>query len=308
MMRFGFALPQVGLAAGPEALVMVAKRAEDLGFDSVWVLDRILWPINPRAPYPLGDGSLPAQYKSVLDPLETLTFAAAHTSRITLGTGVLNLPWYNPVLLARRLTTLDILSVGRLGVGFGIGWSPDEYEAAGVTWHERGKRADELIQALKKIWTTDPVEFQGKYYRIPKSVIGPKPVQKPYPPVYMAAYTPSAMKRVAVEANGWFPVGIPLSGVGPMFEGIKNMAKEAGRDPSAIELIVRANVEIHNSSIQKDRVDFTGALDQIAEDVKTTQKLLATEIVFDAQFSPGVETANDLVSRMEQLWRIAKQI
>jgi probable F420-dependent oxidoreductase len=305
-MRFGFALPQVGSSVGPEALVTVAKRAEDLGFDSLWVLDRILWPVNPRAPYPIGDGSLPVKYKSVLDPLETLTFAAAHTRRITLGTSVLNLPWYTPVLLARRLTTLDILSAGRLKVGFGVGWSPDEYEAAGATWHERGKRADELIQALKKIWTTDPVEFQGKYYRIPKSLIGPKPVQKPHPPVYMAAYTPSAMKRVATEADGWFPVGIPLSGVGPMFEGIKGMAKEAGRDPSAIELIVRANVEIHNSPIQKERADFTGTLEQIAEDVKATQKLGATEIVFDAQFSPGVETANDLVSRMEQLWRMVK--
>jgi len=305
-MRFGFALPQVGSAVGPESLVTVAKRAEDLGFDSLWVLDRILWPINPQVPYPIGDGSLPAKYKSVLDPLDTLTFAAAHTRRIALGTSVLNLPWYTPVLLARRLTTLDILSAGRLKVGFGVGWSPDEYEAAGVTWQERGKRADELIQALKKIWTTDPVEFHGKYYRIPKSVIGPKPVQKPHPPVYMAAYTASAMKRVAAEANGWFPVGIPLSGVGPMFEGIRNMAKEAGRDPSALELIVRANVEIQSSPIEKERVDFTGKLEQIAEDVKATQKLGATEIVFDAQFSPGVETANDLVSRMEQLWRIVK--
>jgi probable F420-dependent oxidoreductase len=305
-MRFGFALPQVGSAVGPEALVTVAKRAEDLGFDSLWVLDRILWPVNPQAPYPIGDGSLPVKYKSVLDPLETLTFAAAHTRRVALGTSVLNLPWYNPVLLARQLTTLDILSAGRLRVGFGIGWSPDEYEAAGVTWQERGKRADELIQALKKIWTTDPVEFQGKYYRIPKSVIGPKPVQKPHPPIYMAAYTPSAMKRVAVEAKGWFPVGIPLSGVGPMLEGIKGMAKEAGRDPSALELIVRANVEIHNSPIQKDRVDFSGTLEQIAEDVKATQKLGAAEIVLDVQFSPAIETANDVVSRMGQLWQIAK--
>jgi probable F420-dependent oxidoreductase len=305
-MRFGFALLQVGSAVGPEAVVTVAKRAEDLGFDSLWVLDRILWPVNPQVPYPIGDGSLPVKYKSVLDPLETLTFAAAHTRRIALGTSVLNLPWYTPVLLARRLTTLDILSGGRLKVGFGIGWSPDEYEAAGVTWQERGKRADELIQALKKIWTTDPVEFEGKYYRIPKSVIGPKPAQKPHPPVYMAAYTPSAMKRVAAEANGWFPVGIPLSGVGPMFEGIKAMAKEVGRDPAALELIVRANVEIHNSRIQKDRVDFTGTLEQIAEDVKTTQNLGAAEIVFDAQFSPGVETANDIVSRMEQIWRMVK--
>jgi hypothetical protein len=91
-----------------------------------------------------------------------------------------------------------------------------------------------------------------------------------------------------------------------MFEGIKNMAKEAGRDPSAMELIVRANVEIHDSPIQKDRVDFNGTLEQIAEDVKTTQKLGAAEIVFDAQFSPGVERANDVVSRMEELWRVTK--
>jgi probable F420-dependent oxidoreductase len=280
--------------------------AEALGFDSLWVLDRILWPVNPQVPYPIGDGSLPVKYKSVLDPLETLTFAAAYSRRAALGTSVLNLPWYTPVLLARRLTTLDILSAGRLRVGFGIGWSPDEYDAAGATWQERGKRADELIQALKKIWTTDPVEFQGKYYRIPKSVIGPKPVQKPHPPIYMAAYTPSAMKRVATEANGWFPVGVPLSGIGPMFDSIKDMAKLAGRNPSALELIVRANVEIHDTPIQKDRVDFTGALEQIAQDVQTTQKLGAAEIVLDAQFSPGVETVGDIVSRMEELWRIAK--
>lgn len=305
-MRFGFALPQLGSAIGPEALDSVAKRAEELGFDSLWVLDRILWPVNPRAPYPIGDGSLPAKYKSVLDPLETLTFAAARTRRVALGTSVLNLPWYNPVLLARQLTTLDVLSAGRLRVGFGMGWSPDEYEAAGTAWQERGKRADELLQALKKIWTTDPVEFQGKYYRIPKSIIDPKPVQKPHPPIYMAAYTPSAMKRVATEANGWFPVGIPLSGIGAMFEGIKAMSKEAGRNSSALELIVRANIEIHSAAIEKDRVDFTGTLGQIAEDIKTTQKLGAAEIVLDVQFSPGVETASDIVAKMEQLWRVVK--
>lgn len=306
-MRFGFALPQVGSAIGPEGLVSVAQRAEDLGFDSLWVLDRILWPVNPKAPYPIGDGSLPVKYKNVLDPLETLTFAAAHTRRIALGTSVLNLPWYNPVLLARRLTTVDVLSAGRLRVGFGIGWSPDEYEAAGVTWEERGKRADELLQALKQIWTTDPVEFHGRYYRIPKSVIGPKPVQKPHPPIYMAAYAPSAMRRVAIEASGWFPVGIPLSGIGPMFEGIKGMAQEAGRDPSGLELIVRANVEVHNTFIEKDRIDFTGTLEQIVEDVTMARKVGAGEIVIDAQFSPGVEAAKDIIARMEDLWRGAKQ-
>jgi probable F420-dependent oxidoreductase len=306
-LRFGFALPQIGSLAGPEALVMVAKRAENLGVDSLWVLDRLLWPVNPRAPYPLGDGSLPVQYKNVLDPVETLTFAAAHTSRIALATGVLNLPWYNPVLLARRLTTLDILSRGRLRVGFGIGWSPDEYEAAGATWQDRGKRADESIEMLKKIWTTDPVEFQGKHYRLPKSFIGPKPVQKPHPPIYMAAFTPSAMKRVAAEANAWLPVGIPLSGVGAMFDGIKNMAKEAGRDPSAIELIVTAGVEIYKTPIEKERTEFTGTLEQIGEDFAKARKLGAAEVAIYAQFLPAGETAKDLVTRMEDLWPIAKQ-
>jgi probable F420-dependent oxidoreductase len=306
-LRFGFALPQIGSLAGPEALVMVAKRAEDLGVDSLWVLDRLLWPVNPRAPYPLGDGSLPVQYKNVLDPVETLTFAAAHTSRIALATGVLNLPWYNPVLLARRLTTLDILSRGRLRLGFGIGWSPDEYEAAGATWQDRGKRADESIEMLKKIWTTDPVEFQGKHYRLPKSFIGPKPVQKPHPPIYMAAFTPSAMKRVAAEANAWLPVGIPLSGVGAMFDGIKNMAKEAGRDPSAIELIVTAGVEIYKTPIEKERTEFTGTLEQIGEDFAKARKLGAAEVAIYAQFLPAGETAKDLVTRMEDLWPIAKQ-
>jgi probable F420-dependent oxidoreductase len=306
-MRFGFALPQVGSVVGPEALLSIAKRAEDLGFDSLWVLDRILWPVNPRAPYPIGDGSLPVQYKNVLDPVETLTFAAAHTSRIALATGVLNLPWYNPVLLAHRLTTLDVLSRGRLRVGFGIGWSPDEYEAAGTGWEDRGKRADEAIRVIKKIWTTDPVEFEGKHYRIAKSFIGPKPVQKPHPPIYMAAFTPSAMKRVAAEADAWLPVGIPLSGVGAMFDGIKKMAKDAGRDPSTLELILTAGVEIHERPIEKERAEFTGSLEQIAEDFATAQKLGAAEITTYAQFLPAGETAEGLITRMEDLWRIAQK-
>jgi probable F420-dependent oxidoreductase len=306
-MRFGFALPQIGPIAGPDALVTVAQRAEELGFDSLWVLDRTLFPVSPRVAYPIGDGTLPVLYKRVLDPLETLAFVAARTSRIALGTSVLNLPWYTPVLLARRLTTLDVLSGGRLRVGFGIGWSPDEYEAAGTPWQERGKRADELVAALKAIWTTDPVEFRGEFYRIPKSFIGPKPVQKPHPPVYMAAYTPAAMKRVAKQADGWFPVGIPLGGVAQMFEGIQGMARECGRDPGALQLVVRGNVEFSDAPLGKDRHDFTGSLEQIAGDIAVTRKLGAAELLFDVQFSQGVKTKEDIVARMKQLWQIAGQ-
>ena len=305
-MRIGFALPQVGPIGGPDAITRVARRAEELGFDSLWVLDRLLYPVNPRAPYPVGDGTLPIKYKRVLDAIETLTFAAARTERIALGTSVLNIPWYNPVLLARRLATLDVLSGGRLRVGLGIGWSPDEYEAAGASWKTRGKGADERVSALKAIWTKDPVEFEGTGYKVAKSFIGLKPIQKPHPPIYMAAYTPGAMKRVAREANGWFPVGIPLTAVGPMFEQLKGMAQQVGRNPESLQLVVRGNLEFMASATSKERADFTGTRDQIATDFEAAKNLGANELVCDVQFSPGIETVEDILRRMEDVRTMAK--
>ncbi len=306
-MRLGFALPQVGNAAGSEAVATVAKRAEEVGYDSLWVLDRLLYPVEPRAPYPIGDGTLPIQYKTSMDPLQTLAFAAANTKRIKVGTSILNLPWYNPVLLARSLATLDVLSGGRLRAGFGMGWSPDEYEAAGVSWSGRGKRADELIRAIKTIWTTNPVEFKGEYVQIAKSFIDPKPVQKPHPPIYMAAYAPTALQRVARESNGWFPVGIPTKALPEMFNGLKGMAKEAGRDPSELEMIARGNVELSDSAVGGERADFTGSIDQIGADIAATKEAGATELVLDVQFSPGVQKTEDYVKRLEQLWDVAKK-
>jgi len=306
-MRLGFALPQVGKAAGPEAVTAVSTKAEELGFDSLWVLDRLLWPIKPRAPYPAGDGSLPVQYKSTLDPLQTLAFAAAQTKRVTVGSSVLNLPWYNPTLLARTLTSLDVLSGGRLRVGFGMGWSPDEYEAAGMSWSGKGKRADEFIRALKTIWTTDPVEFKGEYVHIAESIIALKPIQKPHPPIYMAAYSPGALQRVARESNGWFPVGIPLKAVPEMFGGIQAMAKEAGRDPSKLELIVRGNCEFSDSALSGERADFTGTIEQIGTDIAATREIGAHELVLDVQFAPGVESGDDYLTRMKQLWDVANK-
>jgi len=304
-MRLGFALPQVGPLAGPDSISKVARRAEELGYNSLWVLDRLLYPLNPRVPYPIGDGSLPELYKRVLDPIQTLAFAAARTDKIGIGTSVLNLPWYNPVLLARTLASLDVLSGGRLAVGVGIGWSPDEYEAAGTDWSTRGKRADEYISAIKKMWTTDPVEVRGTDFGVSRSIIGLKPLQKPHPPIYMAAYTPGAMSRVAREANGWFPVGVPLSAVGQMFEGIKELAKSSGRDPKTLGLLIRGNVEFTQSAGSGSRVDFTGTSEQIAADIAAVRKLGTDELVLDVQFSPGINTVDDVLRRMEELYRMA---
>jgi probable F420-dependent oxidoreductase len=177
--------------ATPEAVIAVAERAEALGYDSLWTIERLLYPVRLQRPYPVTpDGSLPEVYKHTLDPLEALTFAAARTKKIALGTSVIDMPYYNPVLLARRLTTLDFLSNGRLRVGLGIGWSKDEVDATGGDFHRRGAMAEEGIQVLKAIWTTNPVKFQGKFYRVPESYIGPKPVQKPHPPIRIAANSP----------------------------------------------------------------------------------------------------------------------
>ena len=175
-MKVGFGLPQMGPAASPDAVVKAAQRAEELGYDSVWVIERLLYPLKPQTPYPATpDGSLPDVYKRVLDPLATLTFLAAKTSRVGLGTSVLDMPYYNPVMLARQLTTLDVLSQGRLRLGLGLGWSKDEYDAVGATFKGRGARADEFIQVLKAIWTTDPVEFHGNFTTSPNPSSSPSP-------------------------------------------------------------------------------------------------------------------------------------
>ena len=299
-MRIGFNLPQIGPAASPEAMVRVAQRAEELGYDSVWVIERLLFPTNPQTPYvATPDGSLPEVYKIVFDPIESLTFVAGQTSRIALGTSVLDIPYYNPVMLARRLTTLDVLSNGRLRVGLGQGWSQDEFDATGASMKGRGKRADEFLSVLKAIWTTDPVEFKGEFYQIPKSIIQPKPVQKPHPPIYLAAFTPPGMKRAATMANGWNPVAMP--GLDEMVAGFKAMVKQAGRDPADLDVVVRANIVVTDQPQGEGRFAFVGSEDEIKQDIVSMQKLGATELFFDPTFSPDGASVEGFLSRMEKM-------
>ena len=301
-MRLGFALPQVGTFAGPDALSRIARTSEELGYDTLWVLDRVLAPTDPQAPYPASaDGSLPDEFKHVLDPVGTLTFVAALTSRVGLGTSILNLAYYNPVLLGRQLATLDVLSGGRLRIGLGTGWSPDEFEATGSPMDDRGARTDEALQALYAIWGDDPVAFDGTYFRVPPSTIGVKPVQKPHPPVYMAAYAPPSMRRIAKYADGWNPAGVPIAAMGEMFAGIKQMAAAEGRDPESLELVIRANVYFSDDPIGDGRVDFMGTIEQIGGDVAAARDLGADEVFFDVQFSPDVNSVDAMAMRMEQL-------
>ncbi|MCH7811337.1 MAG: TIGR03619 family F420-dependent LLM class oxidoreductase [Chloroflexi bacterium] len=305
-MKLGFNLPNLGPAASPDAIVRVAKRAEEMGYDSVWVLERLLYPVSPRSKYPATpDGSMPDVFKINYDPIETLTFVAAQTSRIRLGTSVLDMPYYNPVMLARRLTTLDILSGGRLQLGMGQGWSKDEMEATGAPPKGLGKRADEFMELLKAIWTTDPVEYDGEFFKLAKSSIQPKPVQKPHPPISLAAYSPGAMQRVAKYANAWMPGGVPVDDMKEMFEGIKGMAQQAGRDPAELKLIVRANLYMSQQPAGEGRYIFAGSPDEIKADIAAVRELGAEEVLFDPTFEEQGTTVEGFLSQMEQIWELA---
>jgi probable F420-dependent oxidoreductase len=304
--KIGFALPNIGPVGTTEGVSKVAQRAEALGYESLWTIERLLWPVKPQTPYPgTPDGLLPEAYKYILDPLDSLTFVAGLTKTIALGTSVLDIPYYNPVMLARRLTTLDRLSNGRLRVGFGLGWSKDEMDAVGADLAERGARADEFLQVLKAIWNTNPVEFHGKFYQVPKSYLSHKPVQKPHPPIYLAAFAPRALRRVAEMADGWNPVSIPAEGMAQMFGSIKQMAKETGRDPSSLRMLVRANLEIEDKPlVSKQRMIFSGALDQIKEDVAACKRMGADELFFDPTFYSGAQTLEGWLAVMEQVRKL----
>ena len=279
-MRVGTFLPHMGEAASPEFLVRSAQQAEALGYDSLWVAERLLYPVKPRSPYPATpDGSLPDYYRYAFQPVETLTWVAAHTKRIRIGTGVLNMPLHNPVVLARRLATLDVLSGGRLNVGLGQAWSQDELEAAGATAAGRAERADEFIAVLRAMWGPDPVEHHGKYFQVAASIITPKPVQQPAPPIYMAAYAPSALDRVARLADGWLPAGVPLVGVAAMMGQVRQRAEAAGRDPRAVALVMMGFVTLTDAPLGDGRVDFTGTLDEIRRDVEQARAIGVDELI-----------------------------
>jgi probable F420-dependent oxidoreductase len=206
-MKTGILLPQAGDYATRENILYVAKEAEKEGLDSVWVFERLLWPIKPKTPYPgTSDGSLPVQYQNVLDPVGTLSYLACNTNQISLGTCLIDMLFHNPVVLAKRFATLDVLSQGRVIAGFGIGWSKDEYEVSGIPFEYRGQRADEFLQSLKRTWTDEVVEFKGQFYNIPASKIGPKPVQKPHPPILLGGFSPKTFLRIVNYADGWLPL------------------------------------------------------------------------------------------------------
>ena len=317
-MKVGITLPQAGEQSTKENIVRTAKTAEDEGFDSLWVFERLLWPINPQTPYvATPDGSLPVEYQNILEPLETLTYVAAHTNKIALGTSVMDMLFHNPVVLARRFATLDVLSEGRSIAGFGIGWSKDEYQVSNIPFQNRGKRANELIQVLKKIWTDDVVEFKGKYYSIPASKIGPKPIQKPHSPIYLGGFSPNTFSRIVnYDTNGWLAVaGGPLEYIDNTIKAIKDIAKKANKDPNNFRVILLAHLNIaldsksqstSSKTNEDQRFPFTGTIDQIGNDIKRIKQMDIDHIVFGYVFIPLGRDVDRVINITKELSKYAR--
>ena len=292
VIRLGFALPQFGaLASQGDQVGRFAAEAERLGAWSLWVGDRLLAPVDPVVGYG-GGTTVPPEFRSVLDPFALLTVAATATKSAMLGSNVLNLPWYAPAVVARSLTTIDVVSGGRLIPGFGIGWSPDEYQAAGIPWRGRGARLEESLDALEALWGPSPAEYEGDLLTVPKTHVDLRPVQKPRPPIYLGGMTEPALRRIGRRADGWLPVGaIPgrfsPEGVNRQREVIREAAREAGREED-LPVVLRANVAAGTT------------VEQIADALQTVAAGTGiTDMFVDLMYlARDVDEALDLVARL----------
>jgi probable F420-dependent oxidoreductase len=315
-MKIGLRLPQTGEhTATKENMIRLVNEAEDAGcFDSLWVLERLIWPINPQTPYPgTEDGKFPADWQYIFEPLETLTYVAANTENIALGTSVVDMLFQNPVILAKRFATLDVLSKGRTIAGLGIGWSKDEYQASNIPFKDRSKRADEYIQILKKIWTEDVVEFKGQFYNIPASRIGPKPIQKPHIPIYLGGYSQGTFARIANHANGWICViRNSLDHVKSHIYKIRDECYKAKRDYKDIQIaailypnVIDSRYTDNNNRDKKQPTHrqqlLSGSIDQIGKDLQEIKKIGVSHAILNFNRSPIVNNIDNIIDVSTQL-------
>ena len=307
-MEYGFYLPNNGLCATPEGLVAIARKGEELGYHSMVVGDHVIVPRQIASPYPYTvSGEFPGGTTGeYLEQLTLLTFLAGATERIRLVPSVMILPHRNPVLAAKVLATMDVLSRGRLTVGVGVGWMEEEFQALQLPpFAERGAVSDEYIRAFVELWTSDNPTFEGKYCSFSDITFLPKPVQVPYPPIWVGGQTRRAIRRAAELGDGWHPVGAtPAAPLEPeeMAQDLALLARyaqRAGRDPSAIEVSMKAPLYDGARPAEGGRRRFTGQAEEIASDIRVYGDLGVGHVIFDARGS----TLDQSLERLEWIAR-----
>jgi probable F420-dependent oxidoreductase len=233
------ALPTTGSGASPERIRTVAVEAESRGWPTVWTVERLVFP-DPTVP---GATHASDHYRVAFDPLDSIAWAAAHTSRLRFGTSILNALFHPPVVLARRLATIDRLSEGRLVVGLGQGWMPEEFEVAGVPMSRRGNGFEEYLAALTSVWGPDPVSYAGRFYRIPRSYLAPKPSQAGGPPVLIGAVAPATAARAGRLGYGLNLVMVTWDHFEELLGAWRKARAAAGYDTVA-PVVVRTNTVV----------------------------------------------------------------
>lgn len=276
-MDIGFALPVSGAWATPANVAAVATAADERGYRTLWTFQRVLYPTAFE---------MPAVYRSVLDPVVVLGFAAALTERARLGLAIVNGPFFAPAVLAKQLTAVDVLSDGRLDAGIGLGWSEDEYAAAGVPMARRGKRFDEWLECLHVLLTEDPVSFDGEFYRVPLSRVGPRPVQQPRPPILIGGSAERALRRAGGTGDGW--VSSSRATVDDIRAGVavvRDAAEQAGKRRDAVRCVVRGVTVLHDGAVDDDgRLPLQGSATQIRDDLARFAELGVDEVFLDLNF------------------------
>ena len=292
-MHFGFSLPGRGPLARPDVLVKLAERADALRYASVFVTDHVVIPSTYSSTYPYsptgrtaGDWS-----QGYLEPLALMSFLAGATARVRLGTSVLVIPYRNPVVTAKMLATLDVMSRGRVILGAGVGWLREEFEALHApSFDERGRVTDEYLRLMRECWTREPVQFDGTYYRMAPVSALPKPAQKGGIPIWTGGHTDAALRRAGELADGWHPIGhrapanLYPAEYAEKVAVIHGWARKAGRDPNAITLSFRAPLDLLPKRAKPaggDHIPFRGAAAQVIQDIRDYQAVGVTHFIFD---------------------------
>lgn len=302
MIQFGFSLQGRGILADRDAITTLARRAEALRYDSIWVTDRLLIPVQSRSLYPYSPtGAFPlGPDEPWLESLTAITYLATITSRIAVGTSVLVIPYRNPVVAAKALATADYLSGGRVILGAGTGWWREEFEALGVPFRDRTARTVEYLTIMKQIWTSPRVTFEGRFARIAASGgVQPHPVRRPHIPIWIGGHSEAALRRVVAVGDGWHPIGLrPPVGLQPpemaaRVRRVRDLAAAAGRDPAAITISFKAPLKFAEAASQA-RTLLTGTPDQIVEDLRTYVDAGVEHFVFDFSVTTVADMLRDL--------------
>ncbi len=288
-MQFGFHLPNMGPELSADTIIKMAWRAEVFEFDSVWVVERIVWPKHPSVKYPgTDDGSLPETFQQLFEPLSLLSWLAAQTQRVRLGTSIVVTGERQPAVLAKTAATLDVLSNGRLILGLGVGWNAEEYQAAGVDYATRGALMDEALEVMTLLWSGDFVSYSGAHYILNNVMSGPAPVQKPYPELWIGGFSMAAARRAGTWGRAWHPsMRLPEALMRKGIEVMRRAAEAAGRDADGVMLAPRVALRI-TAEQGADRQIFCGSTPQILDDLKHIRNLGITYPMFDFQIPDQV--------------------